>query len=147
MKHRVWHDLDQPYKLLGKPFAISRNFLSQDLIGQLAQTGYSWKPMAPTYSMDHTVSYRAFACLNGLSELPNRRFDVIYLIGADEIAPMVCHWYPIMIMSYVGFLPIGLAKIVSREKWQKSHSANDFIVLWYVCAVIRLWLKCCCSCF
>ena len=38
----------------------SRDFVSRDLIGELSQTGYSWKPMAPTSSMDLTRLYTAF---------------------------------------------------------------------------------------
>jgi len=41
--------------------------------------------MAPTFSMmDRTKSYTAFSHLSGPSEMPNRRFDVINQMGADE---------------------------------------------------------------
>jgi len=40
------------------------------------------------------VSYKAFSCLNGPSEMPNRRFGVINQIEADEIGPMVGQRHP-----------------------------------------------------
>jgi len=49
--------------------------------------------MAPTYSMDHTRSSRTSFRLNGPSEMPNWRFNIINRIAADVIAPMVLRWH------------------------------------------------------
>jgi len=50
--------------------------------------------MAPTYSMDRTILYRAFSCQNRPSKMSNRRFDVINRIRADGIgADGIGRWF------------------------------------------------------